>query len=202
MEFSFDQLHHPQPKVRTRQSEADKSVLSRHSGFPTLWDTMDNIYGASKGLRRFLGAVGNIVLDDFIQDFKTWYDLRQGRNPTFFTPFMAWRSLFQHLEGPPMDDYHEFRKLYYIEVEAWRACWSQNYVSATGGLGINPVVGVATTATSRASSSGTTTLGPSTSTTTIGVSAGTSSVVVARVQPPFNPILEFFRTLQTNYQGV
>jgi hypothetical protein len=27
-----------------------------------------------------------------------------------FTPFRAWDSLLWHLEGPPMNDYHELRR--------------------------------------------------------------------------------------------
>ncbi len=34
--------------------------------------------------------------------------MQQMFNPQLFTPFMAWNDLFQHLEGSPMDDYHEF----------------------------------------------------------------------------------------------
>jgi hypothetical protein len=31
-------------------------------------------------------------------------------NKCIITPFMAWKGLFQHLEGSPMDDFHEFRR--------------------------------------------------------------------------------------------
>jgi hypothetical protein len=40
-------------------------------------------------------------------------------------------ELFQHLEGPPMDDYHEFRKDHADEIEAWKQHWSPSYVSIT-----------------------------------------------------------------------
>jgi hypothetical protein len=32
------------------------------------------------------------------------------RNTKLFSPFLAWKGLFQHLEGILMDDYHEFRR--------------------------------------------------------------------------------------------
>jgi hypothetical protein len=55
------------------------------------------------------------------------------RNTTLFSPFLAWKGLFQHLEGPPMDDYHEFWKDHVTEIEAWRQHWSPSYVSITHG---------------------------------------------------------------------
>jgi hypothetical protein len=42
---------------------------------------MEDMYGASKGRRRFLGAVDTIKLDDFIRKFDTWSDMQQLRNP-------------------------------------------------------------------------------------------------------------------------
>jgi len=66
------------------------------------------MYGPTKGPHRYLGVVGNIELNDFIYKFDNWCDMQQMHNPQLFTPFMAWKGLFQHLEGPPMDDYHEF----------------------------------------------------------------------------------------------
>jgi hypothetical protein len=41
---------------------------------PFVWD-MEDLYGTSKGPCRFLGAVNNIELDDFIQEFNTWCDM-------------------------------------------------------------------------------------------------------------------------------
>ncbi len=67
------------------------------------------MYGTTKMPCRYLGVVGTIELDDFIQKFDSWCDMQQLRNPQLFTPFMAWKGLFQHLEGLPMDDYHEFK---------------------------------------------------------------------------------------------
>jgi hypothetical protein len=54
-------------------------------------------------------------------------------NARLFSPFLAWKGLFQHLEGPPMDDYHEFRKDHVTEIEEWRQHWSPSYVSITYG---------------------------------------------------------------------
>jgi hypothetical protein len=33
---------------------------------------------------------------------------------------MAWKRLFQHMEGLPMDDYYEFRCAHEIQIEKWR----------------------------------------------------------------------------------
>jgi len=55
-------------------------------------------------------------------------------NPQLFTPFMAWKGLFQHLEGPFMNDYHEFKRAHEIQIEEWRLYWSFNYVSITKGI--------------------------------------------------------------------
>jgi len=52
----------------------------------------------------------------------------QMRNPQLFTPFMAWKGLFQHLEGSPMDDYHEFKCDHEIRIEEWSLYQSPNYV--------------------------------------------------------------------------
>jgi len=128
-----------------------------------------------KGPRRYSGAVGTIELEDFIQEFDSWCDMQMLHNARLFSPFLAWKGLFQHLEGLSMDDYHEFRRDHAIEIEEWRQHWSPSYVFITHG-------GVA--------SGGTTTLStPSTST---------------QVVPPhpFNPITEFFLKLKKNYQGV
>jgi len=93
-------------------------------------------------------------------------------NAKLFSPFLAWKGLFQHLEGPPMDDYHEFWRDHATKIKEWRKHWSPSYVSITHG-------GV--------TSGGTTT--PFTSTQVIP-------------PPSFNPIMEFFLRLKNNYQGV
>ncbi len=74
---------------------------------PLLCD-MEDTYGASKVHSPYSGAIGTIKLNDFIQKFNIWCDMQQLRNPHLLTPFLTWKGLFQHLEGPPMDDYHEF----------------------------------------------------------------------------------------------
>ncbi|CAM6124974.1 unnamed protein product [Calypogeia fissa] len=88
------------------------------------------------------------------------------RNATFFSSNLAWNGLFQHLEGLPMDDYHEFRKDHEAKITAWKDHWSSKYVSMTYG-------GVA------------------------GSGAASESA-----PPTFNPISEFFKVLNNNYQGV
>ena len=179
------------PSLSVEESEESvgdtESVVSRvsHISPPLLWD-MDEMYGASKGPRRFSGALGTIELDDFIQEFDTWCDMQMLRNATLFTPFMAWKGLFQHLEGPPMDDYHEFRRAHAAEIEEWRRHWSPNYVSITFGGRSGQNVGAHGSSASTGIESDTET-GPST--------AGTSE----RVPPSFNPVSEFFSTLRRNY---
>jgi hypothetical protein len=49
-----------------------------------------------------------------VQEFDNWCDMQQMHNPHLFTPFMAWKGLFQHLERPLMDDYHEFKHAHEI----------------------------------------------------------------------------------------
>ncbi|CAM6082310.1 unnamed protein product [Calypogeia fissa] len=97
-----------------------------------IWD-MEESHGSGRGPRHYSGAVGTIELDDFIQEFDTWCDMQMLRNAELFSPFLAWKGLFQHLEGPPMDDYHEFRKAHDMEIMAWKDYWSPKYVSMTYG---------------------------------------------------------------------
>jgi len=94
------------------------------------------------------------------------------RNARLFSPFLAWKGLFQHLEGPSMGDYHEFRRDHATKIEEWRQHWFPSYVSITHG-------GVA--------SGGITT--PST--------PSTSTQVVP--PPPFNLITKLFLRLKKNY---
>jgi hypothetical protein len=44
-------------------------------------------------------------------------------NPYLFTPFMAWKGLIQHLDGPHMDDYHEFEHAYEMKIKEWWLYW-------------------------------------------------------------------------------
>jgi hypothetical protein len=60
--------------------------------------------------------------------------MQQMCNPQLFTPFMAWKGLFQHLEGSPMDDYHEFMCDHEIRIEDWSLYWSPNYVLSLAEL--------------------------------------------------------------------
>ncbi len=128
-----------------------------------------------KGPRHYLGAVGTIELEDFIQEFDSWCEMQMLHNAKLFSPFLAWKGLFQHLEGPPMDDYHQFRKDHATEIEAWRQHWSPSYVSITCGGVVSG--GITTPST------------PSTSTQVVP-------------PPPFNLVMEFFLRLKKNYQGV
>ncbi|BBN19983.1 hypothetical protein Mp_8g15430 [Marchantia polymorpha subsp. ruderalis] len=141
---------------------------------------MDGMYGASKGPRRYSGAVGTIELDDFIQEFDTWCDMQFMRNPTLFTPFFAWKGLFQHLEGPPMDDYHEFGREYAAEIDAWRRHWSPNYSSITqGGVGTSGaasigISGGASSSISEGTSGAVGATGTSTSSGTVSIAGGST----------------------------
>lgn len=101
-------------------SSNSKVDLPSHLVFPSLlWD-MEDIYGTSQGPYQYLKVVGTIELDDFIQDFDTTWDMQQLWNPKLFIPFLVWKGLFQHLEGPPMDGYHEFYKVHQINIEDWQ----------------------------------------------------------------------------------
>ncbi|OAE28330.1 hypothetical protein AXG93_2490s1200 [Marchantia polymorpha subsp. ruderalis] len=165
------------------------------------------MYGAAKGPRRYSGAVGTIELDDFIQEFDTWCDMQFLRNPTLFTPFFAWKGLFQHLEGPPMDDYHEFGREYAAEIDAWRRHWSPNYSSITqGGVGTSGaasigISGGASSSISEGTSGAVGATGTSTSSGTVSIAGGSTRGDASGV-PSFSPIPEFFQRLRKNYQGV
>ncbi len=95
------------------------SILPSSIAAPLIWD-MDGGSGTMKGPRCYLGAMGTIELEDFIQEFDSWCDIHMLRNARFFSPFLAWKGLFQHLEGLPMDDYHEFQRDHAAEIKAWR----------------------------------------------------------------------------------
>ncbi len=83
------------------------SILPSSIAAPLIWD-MDKGSGTMKGPRHYSGEVGTIELEDFIQEFNSRCDMQMLRNARLFSPFLAWKGLFQHLEGPLMDDYHEF----------------------------------------------------------------------------------------------
>jgi len=150
------------------------SILKSNIVALLIWD-MDGGSRAMKGPRRYSSAVGTIELEDFIQEFDSWCDMQMLHNARLFSPFLAWKGLFQHLEGPLMDDYHEFWKDHVTEIGEWRHHWSPSYVFITHG-------GVAS--------------GDTTTPSTLNKST--------QVVPPplFNPITKFFLRLKKNYQGV
>ncbi len=80
---------------------------------------MEDMYGASKGPYQFLEMVNTIELDDLIREFDTQCDMQQLQNPQQFTCFLAWKGLFQHLKGLPMDDYHDFCDAHEFNIEKW-----------------------------------------------------------------------------------
>jgi hypothetical protein len=106
------------------------SILPSSIAAPLIWD-MDGDSGAMKGPRCYSSAMGTIKLEDFIQEFDSWCDMQMLRNARLFSPFLAWNGLFQHLEGPSMDDYHEFRRNHATKIEEWRQHWFPCYVSIT-----------------------------------------------------------------------
>jgi hypothetical protein len=42
-------------------------------------------------------------------------------------------QFIQHLEGPPMDNYRDFRHAHEVEIKEWWLYWSPNFVSITMG---------------------------------------------------------------------
>jgi hypothetical protein len=49
-------------------------ILPSNITTPLIWD-MDGGSRAMKGPRRYLGAMGTIKLEDFIQEFDSWCDM-------------------------------------------------------------------------------------------------------------------------------
>ncbi|OAE21594.1 hypothetical protein AXG93_939s1000 [Marchantia polymorpha subsp. ruderalis] len=183
------------------QSVADTEssvVISSSVPTPLIWD-MDGMYRAVKGPRRYSDAVGIIELDDFIHEFDTLCYMQFLHNPMLFTPFFAWKGLFQHLEGPPMDDYHEFGRDYAAEIDAWRRHWSPNYLSITqGGVGTSGgasigISGGASSSISEGTSGAVGKTGTSTSSGTVSI-AGGSTRGDASGASSFTPIPEFFQS--------
>jgi hypothetical protein len=167
---------------------------------PLLW-YMEEIYGATKGPRQYSWVVGTIELDDSIQKFKNWSDMQQMCSPQLFTPFMAWKGLFQHLEGLFMDDYHEFKRAHEIQIE-WRLYWFPNYVSITRGIvapsGATVIPSISSTSGSgSANGNGITESGGTNGGGGVGASTNTRGPLFV-----FNPVVELFHELQQNYQGV
>ncbi len=69
------------------------SILPYSIIAPLIWD-MDGGSGAMKGPRRYLGAMGTIELEDFIQEFDSWYDMQMLLSARLFSPFLAGKALF------------------------------------------------------------------------------------------------------------
>lgn len=67
----------------TPSSSSMEKFLNFEIGFhvsfvtpPLLWD-MEDMYGTTKGPHWYLGAIGTIKLDDFIQEFDNWCDMNR-----------------------------------------------------------------------------------------------------------------------------
>jgi hypothetical protein len=156
---------------------------------PSGWD-MEEIYGATRGPRRFSGRISTIELEDFMHEFECWCDEQSLKNPKGFSAFIAWKALFSHLEGAPMDDWREFAQEHAAKIEQWRAFYSPNYVPLTLG------------GHKEASSKSSTTepyKTPQARREAAGKGDGASTSTMA---PCFNPIVEFFKVLEKSYQGV
>jgi hypothetical protein len=52
-----------------------------------------------------------------MQEFECWCDQQSLKNPKGFSAFIAWKALFSHLEGAPMDDWREFAQEHAAEIE-------------------------------------------------------------------------------------
>jgi hypothetical protein len=78
---------------------------------------MDETYEATRRPRRFAGRIGTIKLDDIMQEFECWCNQQSLKNPKGFLAFIAWRALFSHLEGAPMDDWRKFAQLNAAKIE-------------------------------------------------------------------------------------
>jgi hypothetical protein len=107
---------------------------------------------------------------------------------------MAWEGLFQHLKGPFMDDYHEFKCAHDIQIEEWQLYWSPNHVSIT--IGIMAPSGATTPSINLANGSGSAigngAIGSGGTTKGGGARASTNTWGPLFV---FNPIVEFLREL-------
>jgi len=105
---------------------------------------------------------------------------------------MAWKGLFQHLKGLPMDDYHEFKCAHEIQIEEWQLYWFPNYVSITRGIvapsGATTIFSISSTSGNRsASGNGTTRSGGTTGGGGAGASTDTRGPLFI-----FNPIVELY----------
>lgn len=106
--------------------------LGGWSGSQDSDDDMAQIYGSTRGIRRFSGVVGTIELDDFIIEFGGWCN-GQAERRTGFNPYSTWQALFQHLEGTPMHDYAEFEVRFEGEIELFKRYWAPDFKNLFGG---------------------------------------------------------------------
>ncbi len=74
-------LRYRLPSPTSSVVEEDEVIVNKKSSIlqssitaPLILD-MDGVFGAMKGPRRYLGAVGTIELEDFIQEFDSWCDM-------------------------------------------------------------------------------------------------------------------------------
>jgi len=67
------QFKPPTPPSSSSKGDSLDSEIDFSPSFvtpPLLWD-MEDMYGANKGPHRYLGVIGTIELDDFIQKFES-----------------------------------------------------------------------------------------------------------------------------------
>jgi hypothetical protein len=170
--------------------EDSRSTIPVETEFvPSWWDT-DETYGATKGPRRCSGRIGTLELADVMQEFECWCDQQSLKNPEGFSAFIAWKALFSHLEGAPMDDWREFFQLNAMEIELRRAYCSPDYVPLT----LEGHVAATTPSNSGVDQK------PQAQQQAGGNTAGVAQTSTAA--PTFNPIVEFFKVLAKSYQGV
>jgi hypothetical protein len=101
-----------------------------------------------------------------------------------------------------MDDYYEFMHAHDIQIEEWWLYWSPNYVSIIRGI-VAPSVATTTFNISLTSESGGAIgIGAIGSGGTIRGGNVRASTSRHNPLPTFNPVVEFFRELQRNYDKV
>jgi hypothetical protein len=74
------------------------------------------MYGTSKKLHQFLGAINTIELDDFIRKFDRY--VVATRSITIYT-FHGMEGYIPTFRSQPMDDYHEFCDAHEVGIEEW-----------------------------------------------------------------------------------
>jgi hypothetical protein len=152
---------------------------------------MDETYGATRGPGRFSGRISTMELEDFTQEFECWCDQQSLKNPDGISAFIAWKALFSHLEGAPMDDWREFAQDHVVEIEQWRAYYSPDYVPLT--LGGHKVAAGKTSSKEPYRTS---------QVRREAVEKGDTTSTSTVAMPSFNPIVKFFKVLEKSYQRV